>query len=704
MRLTLRFYILVGALLAAVAASAASGYRALNSLDAALTRVVDSDMQRMLAITHARRLFRSMTVLERDHILARSPAEREGNVAKMAKLGDELVQHLDRYVELMPAGDAERIEKIRGVRARWLERDAAVLAAAVIDQDQALTLAKAHKQDPVSWEAEIGELVKLSESRLAAQVQQTHVEAMAARKTILVVSALAALVAAGLGTIILFAIRKNLAEVVRLNTGLEGIVAERTRELHERERSLKMVLDGTGDAFILIDLAGNILGESSQAAVRWFGQPRPGMNISEYLLPENEDARLQLEVAIGQLGEDMLPWEVSVEQLPKRLSRGDQTLELDVRQVFEADRFAKILVIARNVTERVRGEDAERSAREQQSVIAKLLADKAGFSQFVSDTEELLETLVEDKDEAILKRALHTLKGNVALFGMDSLAARCHAVEDAMASTGEPPRGEELHALVVAWRQRLKSIDGFLHAGRNGVFEVKTEEHTQLLRSITERLDYTELLAMVETWTWTQGADVLSRVRAQLEFLAKKLGKPVQVAIRDNGVRFPPGYLDRFWPTLVHVTRNAVDHGIEPEGERVELGKSPEAHLTLTLAQTQQGLLMEISDDGPGLDREALQRRAREKGISLAAGEPVEMLIFKDGLSTRHEASELSGRGVGLAATLEACRAAGGRVEVISAPHRGTTLRFRFPLPAAARSPSKPASGVRATVPPAKAG
>src|SRR5262245_25330524 len=172
MRLTLRFYILVGALLAAVAASAASGYRALNMLDAALTRVVDSDMQRMLAITHARRLFRSMTVLERDHILARSAAEREGNVEKMKKLGDELVQQLDRYQELMPEGDAERLEKIRGVRARWLQRDAAVLTAALENQDRALTLAKEHKKDPVSWETEIGELVKLSESRLAGQVNQ----------------------------------------------------------------------------------------------------------------------------------------------------------------------------------------------------------------------------------------------------------------------------------------------------------------------------------------------------------------------------------------------------------------------------------------------------------------------------------------------------------------------------------------------------
>ena len=91
MQLTLRFVVLIVALLAAVAASAYSGMSALARLDEALDRIVEDDMERLLAITHARRLFRSMVVLERDYILSHDERERDQFDAKMSKLGGELL-------------------------------------------------------------------------------------------------------------------------------------------------------------------------------------------------------------------------------------------------------------------------------------------------------------------------------------------------------------------------------------------------------------------------------------------------------------------------------------------------------------------------------------------------------------------------------------------------------------------------------------
>jgi HPt (histidine-containing phosphotransfer) domain-containing protein/PAS domain-containing protein len=537
MRLTLKFFMLVGTLLAAIAVSAAAGYRALNSVDGALGRVVDLDVQRLLSITHARRVFRSMTVLERDMILARSPSEREGGNEKMQKLAKELTEHLDHYQSLMIPEDAPRIQRIRDVRDRWLGRDAAVLAAAVVDIDQALTLAKRHKEDPVSWEKEIGALVELSGERLDKQVVAVHEEAHAASITLLSVSGLAALVALGLGSVIFFGIRRNVADVLHLNTNLERLVAERTAALNDRERSLRLVLDSTGDGFIVVDLAGAIQGECSQAAVRWFGEPLPGIGIGEYLQPGDPTARVLLEMAFAQLGENVIPWEVGLDQVPKRLRCLDRTLELELRQVFEDQRFAKVLVIAHDVTERLRGEHAERHAREQQTIISKLLADKSGFAQFVAETEQLLEGLLVETDAVLLARRLHTLKGNVGIFGMQSLADTCHALEEKLTEDGGQPHKDELQRLQAAWRARLQEIDGFVQAARTGVFEVELEQHSQLVRSIAEQRDYPDLLALVDRWTWIRTADVLARLRAQIEFLARKLHKGATVTVRDNGIR-----------------------------------------------------------------------------------------------------------------------------------------------------------------------
>src|SRR5262245_15849077 len=105
MRLTWRFVVLIAALLGAVAATTVAGLSAMERLDGALNRVVDSDTPRLLAITHVRRLFRSMVVLERDFILASDSKERTALDRKAGTLTVELNEQLDRYAKLAPADD-----------------------------------------------------------------------------------------------------------------------------------------------------------------------------------------------------------------------------------------------------------------------------------------------------------------------------------------------------------------------------------------------------------------------------------------------------------------------------------------------------------------------------------------------------------------------------------------------------------------------
>ena len=112
MKLTLRFVVLVLALLAAAGASAVAGWRALERSDRALQRVADIDMERLLAITHTRRLFRSMVVLERDVILAQSEAERAALASKLVALSKDLDQQLDKYERKLPGEDRQALADI----------------------------------------------------------------------------------------------------------------------------------------------------------------------------------------------------------------------------------------------------------------------------------------------------------------------------------------------------------------------------------------------------------------------------------------------------------------------------------------------------------------------------------------------------------------------------------------------------------------
>jgi signal transduction histidine kinase len=218
------------------------------------------------------------------------------------------------------------------------------------------------------------------------------------------------------------------------------------------------------------------------------------------------------------------------------------------------------------------------------------------------------------------------------------------------------------------------------HLG-DGRLEVELADHSRLIHSLLERQDYDEIIGMVELWSWARTAERLARLRAYAEHLATRLGKRISVRVEHHDLRIPRDYLDRFWTTLVHVLRNAVDHGAEPSEIRVAHGKPPETTFVLSTAEVGRDLVIEVCDDGPGMDRAALLRSARAIGKSVPDDAPIEALIFLDGVSSRAQVSETSGRGVGLSAVKAACEADGGSLEVISSAGKGTTFRFRFRQP-----------------------
>jgi HPt (histidine-containing phosphotransfer) domain-containing protein/CHASE3 domain sensor protein len=704
MKLTLRFLLLIGALLCALGASTVAGLRALETLDVALQGVVDVDMERMLAVTHVRRLFRSQVVLERDYILTSSESERHEMDAKVESLAADLEEQLARYRKVAPPEDRAALDDIAGVKQRWLALNAEVRRAAVTGSARALELAKQHGKDPVSWEKVISGLITLNEHRLAEQVAHTHQAYADARRMLLSVSLVTGVLAAGLGWLVFLGIRSNVREVVALNTNLEELVRQRTLALAARERSLKLVLDSTGDALLSVDRAGRLSPECSRAAQTWFGLPQAGGRVADYLLPDNPALRAQFDLGFEQLTEDVLPWEVTVDQLPKRVRHRDLLLELDYKQVLENGEFSGVVIVARDVTARVGFERADRDAREQQALIAKLLEDKAGFAQFVKDSDALVTRLAASADRTIMQRDLHTLKGNVAMYGLGSLAQLCHEVEDRMAETEGLASAEDTGEIAALWQSKLAGIEEFLTRIGSSTLEVPATEHVHLLESLLQRRDYEEILTMVELWAWTRISERLARLRAQTEYVASRLGKSVHVTIDDGDVRLPGEYLEEFWPTLIHVVRNAVDHGLEDPELRRSLGKSPEGHLQLTATQDKDHLQITIADDGPGIDRAALLESARRKGLDVADDASLADLVFADGVSSRTAVTEMSGRGVGLPAVLRACQAAGGTAEVTSINGRGTTVTFRFRRPVIKRSKIAAALERRWTLAPVSSG
>jgi two-component system chemotaxis sensor kinase CheA len=168
--------------------------------------------------------------------------------------------------------------------------------------------------------------------------------------------------------------------------------------------------------------------------------------------------------------------------------------------------------------------------------------------------------------------------------------------------------------------------------------------------------------------------------------VARLRNKEIGLEISGQNTDLDKGILDSLADPLAHLVRNAADHGIEMSAERQAAGKPSRGTIRLNAYHDGDQVVIEVSDDGHGLDREKIVRRAIERGI-LAAEEAVRLnesealqLIFAPGLSTADEVTEISGRGVGLDVVKSALDSLKGAVEVESRPGKGTTFRLFVPL------------------------
>lgn len=177
---------------------------------------------------------------------------------------------------------------------------------------------------------------------------------------------------------------------------------------------------------------------------------------------------------------------------------------------------------------------------------------------------------------------------------------------------------------------------------------------------------------------------LFQRMQRIVREAAAATGKTVRLKTCGEATEVDKTVIERLGDPLMHMVRNAVDHGLEPTERRLDAGKDAEGVVTLTAVHRSGRVVIEISDDGAGIDRERVRAKAIEKGLiseddALSPTE-IEMLLFAPGFSTAAEVSALSGRGVGMDVVKQAIQALGGRVSISSRAGAGTTFSISLPL------------------------
>lgn len=176
---------------------------------------------------------------------------------------------------------------------------------------------------------------------------------------------------------------------------------------------------------------------------------------------------------------------------------------------------------------------------------------------------------------------------------------------------------------------------------------------------------------------------VFSRFPRIVRDLAGKLGKQIELKTVGEGTELDKGLIEKITDPLTHLIRNSLDHGIELPEKRVAAGKPAKGTITLRAFHQGGSIVIEVADDGAGLNREKILAKAQERGLPVHDGmadQEVWMLIFEAGFSTADVVTDVSGRGVGMDVVKRNIQTLGGRIEIESAQGKGTQMSIRLPL------------------------
>lgn len=243
-------------------------------------------------------------------------------------------------------------------------------------------------------------------------------------------------------------------------------------------------------------------------------------------------------------------------------------------------------------------------------------------------------------------------------------------------------------------RVEIKKLDELMNLVAELVIQHSTLEQLsgQLkVRELSESVEQVERLTLelrdqVLRARMVQVNNVFSRFPRLIRDLSRELGKEVHLEIIGGETELDRTVIDQVGDPLMHVIRNAVDHGIEPPDERASQGKTRAGVLTLRAFQESNSVVIVVEDDGRGMNLQALRDRAFESGLINAAQfenmTPEEMvdLVFLPGLSTARKVTDISGRGVGMDVVKKVIEGLGGVISVRTLQGQGTSIHIRLPL------------------------
>ena len=484
------------------------------------------------------------------------------------------------------------------------------------------------------------------------------------------------------------------ALATEINDMIDGLREKSRLEIENsiietRNKENRKYLENINEGLLLLTRDRKISEQYSTFLERLFGtQEIEGKNFAGFIYPEEpEDSEVRkelndfIDMIFTKLNTDMEmimsinPLENKTLVVHREGARREIVIHASFLRIMSGQEVENVMVIFEDRTALINAErelkaERMRSETEIEQIQGILRSGPESFIEFVEDAEAVLRSLekgVESLGDSAtltqLFRQLHSLKGAARYMELRSFATTLHDTEGIIATVRDGSRQPDADL-----RGEVESRLETLRAHVNGIRTINNS--------------FKEFAREGEKKPAGDVKTLLDNLERMTSDLAGELGKSVRLTTHTELKSIP--VLKYLRDPIIHLLRNAVDHGIEESLERISKGKDETGHIQINVRKPDPGsCVIEIADDGAGIDFEAVRQRAVELGILKIETEPTNAqllkVLFLPAFSSRRSTSELSGRGVGLDAVHSALSELGGSISV--ATQKGAGPRFTLKIP-----------------------
>ncbi|HYX39701.1 MAG TPA: ATP-binding protein [Oligoflexus sp.] len=472
--------------------------------------------------------------------------------------------------------------------------------------------------------------------------------------------------------------------------------------IRKSDSNLRSLLASLTTGIFFFDRNGMIAKERSQALSLILPDSSKHESIHAFLQGYSRIDEKTVATVLSCLWDDsgfFNPFDGTVAMLPCKAyietENGIKHVRFEYRELFNATGdLDKVIVFVSDITEQLASEQARRLQEERIKRISMAAGNLESFREFFDEAVGLFKKIEATFIDygainlKVIKRDLHTLKGNTATFEFATLAEHIHELEDIVAAEefiSQPKKAiAKWEHIKDQWKFQTTDINEVLGLHKSESYVRVDRKKLAHLKETAIRRDPTwvHLLSMLELFP---ASEVLGKYSKLVEVLARKSGKSATVSFASDCDNVSFKELQRCDGALVHIFRNCVDHGIETFAERESLGKAASGIISVGCFRKGNMLYLVIKDDGKGIDVEKLAIKAVAAGIwtnaqaQTATFKDKINLIFTPSLSTADQITETSGRGVGMDAVRSIVQELGGQITVFS--EKGVGTQFEISLP-----------------------